>query len=98
MIIAINLSTPRRKIQDKIDSMIFEAKMKNIEISLNKKIFLSMLILLMLKDSNANAEEIVTGTKISGHIIDGLSTIGYPTIDLAYNLLRMKDGFKYLIK
>lgn len=98
MIVAINLSTPRRKIQDKINSMIFEAKMKNIEVSVDKKIFLSTLILIMLKGSNASAEEIFTSSKISSQVVDGLSIIGYPTVDFIYNLLTMKKHFKYIIK
>jgi hypothetical protein len=96
MIVTINLSTPRKKIKDKINSAIFEAKMKNVNMTKHRSIVIGALLILMLKGTNANAEEILTSTKISSQIVNGLNLIGYPTVDVIFNLLQMKKHFKYI--
>ncbi len=94
MIIAINLSTPVRKIKDKIDINICEAKMKNSNIVKCSKIILGTLTLLMVKNTNANAQDILSGTNMSAQVVESLNAIGYPTVDLIFNLVQMKDHFK----
>lgn len=95
MIVTINLSTPRRKIEDIINNMIFEAKMKDFHIKKYNNILISSFILLMFKNHNANAEEILRSSLMSSSIVDELNLIGYPTVDAIYNLLIIRKHMEY---
>lgn len=96
MIVTINLSTPRRKIEDMINNMIFEAKMKNFHIKKYNNIIISSFILLMFRNHNANAEEILRNSLMSSSVVEELNLIGYPTVDAIYNLLTIRKHLKYM--
>lgn len=94
MITTINLSHPRKKLIEECDKALFKAKMMNIDINRYAKITLGVIFICAFKSTNANAEDLCNSKDIVGQSTEVLRIIGYPTVDLVYQLFSMKQHLK----
>jgi flagellar biosynthesis/type III secretory pathway M-ring protein FliF/YscJ len=86
MIQTINLSYPRKKVQNIYNDLFFQVKFKKILIKRNKKsnmVFAIILAHLIILATFA-------GTKSSKNTVDQLiKETGYPTIDAIFQMMKM---------
>lgn len=88
MIYTINLSLPRKKLQSVYDLMMFEIKYKNINIIKILKVSAGISLLAILSSSEVSANDItIQGSKEK--IDEIFKSIGYPTFDAIYQMIKM---------
>lgn len=88
MIYTINLSIPRKKLQSVYDSMLFEIKYKNINISKVIGISAGISLFAILSSSKISAKDIaIRGS--NGKLDDIFYSLGYPTFDAIYQMIKM---------
>lgn len=90
MIYTINLSLPRKKVLRSYDNIMFEIKYKNINISKLFKVSAGISILALLSSSDTFAKDIVI-KEFNGKIEEVFKTLGYPTFDAIYQMIKMGD-------
>ncbi|QGU94301.1 hypothetical protein GOM49_03515 [Clostridium bovifaecis] len=94
MITTINLSLPRKKLLEEFDKVLFKARMMDIDINRYAKTTLGAIFICAFRNTNANAKELYNSKDIIKQSTEVLRLIGYPTIDLIYQLLSMKQHLK----
>lgn len=88
MIYTINLSSPRKKILRSYDNIMFEIKYKNVSISKILKVSAGVSLLVLLSSSDTFAKDIVI-EESKGKIDEAFKTLGYPTFDAIYQMIKM---------
>lgn len=101
MIRSINLSSPRKSAQSIINNMLFERKIKKINLSKHKKLSMMFFIYLLINARCVMAKEANTPNHIINlysYFINFFQAIGYPTIDVIFNCIRFHKPFYDYIK
>ncbi|MBC2581052.1 hypothetical protein [Clostridium sp. DJ247] len=102
MITSINLSLPRKATYSFINNILLGQRMKSTYVnSYNYAFILTMLCVLTNSETVFAKDSTIPGEilKYHNYFIDFITIIGYPTIDVIFNILRMHksliDYFKY---